>query len=93
MKIIGRGGRPLALPPVATTLRLALAILQGRGVISLLGNEDEPIFLGHVLPDKPELLVIFYKLFQLKPTHWIRNPSFFTGHIWKCMPGKYCNDY
>ena len=41
-----------------------LGILQGRGGISLLGNKDEPIFRGHVLPDQPELLVIFYKLFQ-----------------------------
>ena len=32
--------------------------------ISLLGNEDEPIFRGYVLPDQPEFLVIFYKLFQ-----------------------------
>ena len=31
--------------------------------ISLLGNEDEPIFRGYVLPDQPELLIIFYKLF------------------------------
>ena len=36
---------------MATALRLALGILQGRGGISLLGNEDEPIFRGHVLPD------------------------------------------
>ena len=49
-------------PPVATALRLALGILQGRGGISLLGNEDERIFRGHVLPEQPELLVIFYKL-------------------------------
>ena len=50
--------------------------------ISLLGNEDEPIFREHVLPDQPEFLVIFYKLFQLRQTHWIRNASF-TGHIWE----------
>ena len=36
------------------------------GGISLLGNEDEPIFRGYILPDQPEFLVIFYKLFQLK---------------------------
>ena len=34
------------------------------GGISLLGNEDEPIFRGYVLPDPPEFLAIFYKLFQ-----------------------------
>ena len=28
----------------------------------ILGNEDEPIFRGYVLPDQPEFLVIFYKL-------------------------------
>ena len=38
------------------------------GGISLLGNEDEPIFRGYILPDQPEFLVIFYKLFQLKRT-------------------------
>ena len=42
-------------------------------VISLLGNEDEPIFREHVLPDQPEFLVIFYEL--LRQTHWIRNAS------------------
>ena len=74
IKLWGGGGLPL--PPVATAQRLALGILQGRGGISLLGNEDEPIFRGHVLTDQPELLVIFYKLFQLTQTHWIRNPCF-----------------
>ena len=43
-------------PPLATAQRLALRILQGRGGISLLGNEDEPVFRGHVLTDEPELL-------------------------------------
>ena len=78
-----RGGHlpPPPPPPVATALRLALGILQERGGISLLGNEDEPIFRGHVLPDQPELLVIFYKLFQLRQTHWIRNPSFFWPYM------------
>ena len=47
-----------------------------KGGIFLLGNEDEPIFRGYVLPDQPELLVIFYKLFQLRQTHWIRNAYF-----------------
>ena len=45
------------------------------GGISLLGNEDEPIFRGYVLPDQPEFLVIFHELFQLRQTHWIRNTS------------------
>ena len=30
------------------------------GGISLLGNEDEPIFRGYVLPDQPEFLVICF---------------------------------
>ena len=47
-----------------------------KGEIFLLGNEDQPIFRGYVLPDQPELLVIFYKLFQLRQTHWIRNAYF-----------------
>ena len=34
------------------------------GGISLLGKENEPIFRGYALPDRPEFLVIFYKLFQ-----------------------------
>ena len=82
IKIIGGGGGIChPPPPVVTALRLALGILQGRGGISLLGNEDEPIFRGHVLPDQPELLVIFYKLFQLRQTHWIRNPSFYLTYM------------
>ena len=78
---------------MATALRLALGVLQGRGGISLLGNEDELIFRGHVLPDQPERLVIFYKLFQLRQTQRIRNPSFILALYGKCMLGKYCNDY
>ena len=31
----------------------------GGGGISPLGNEDEPILRGYVLPDQPEFLVIF----------------------------------
>ena len=27
--------------------------------------------------NQPEFLVIFYKLFQLRQSHWIRNASFF----------------
>ena len=81
IKIMGGANAPLALhhpppPPVATAQRLALGILQRMGGISLLGNEDEPVFRGHVLTDQPELLVIFYKLFQVTQTHWIRNPCF-----------------
>ena len=49
----------------------------GGGGVSLLGNKDEPIFQGYVLPDQPEILVISYKLFQLKQTHRIMNASFF----------------
>ena len=44
-------------PAVAKAQRLALGILQGRGLNSLLGNKDEPIFRGYVLTDQPELLV------------------------------------
>ena len=40
----GGGGECLLAHPVATALRLALGILQGRGGISPLDNEDEPIF-------------------------------------------------
>ena len=36
----------------------------GVGGISLLDNEDEPIFREYVLPDQPES----YKLFQLRQT-------------------------
>ena len=39
------------------------------GGISLLGNNDKPIFLGYVLPNQPEFLVIFCKLFQLRQSH------------------------
>ena len=59
----------------------------------MLGNEDEPLFRGCVLPDQPEFWVIFYKLFQLRQTHWIRNASFLLAIFGKCTPAKYCNDY
>ena len=62
------------------------------GGISLLGNEDESIFRGYALPDQPEFLVIFYKLFQLRQTHWIRNASFLLAIFGKRTTGKYCND-
>ena len=58
-----------------------------------MGNKDEPICRGYILPDKPELLVIFCKLFQLRQTYWISNASFLLAIFGKCMPGKYCNDY
>ena len=51
------------------------------GGLSLLGNEDEPIFQEYVLPDQPEFLVIFYKLLQLRFTHMISNVHFLSGHI------------
>ena len=51
------------------------------GGIYLLGNEDEPIFRGYILPDQPEFLVIFYKLFQLRQTHRIRNASFYWPYL------------
>ena len=47
----------------------------------LLDNEDEPIFQGYVLRDQPEFLVIFYKLFQLRQTHCIRNASFYWPYL------------
>ena len=62
-------------------------------MISLLGNEDEPIFRQYVLPDRPEFLVTFYKLFQLRQTHRIRNASFLLTIFGKCTPENYCNDY
>ena len=51
--------------------------LARKGGISLLGNEDEPVFQGYVLQNQPEFLLIFHKLFQLIQSHWIRNASFF----------------
>ena len=61
---------------------------------SLLVYEDEPIFRGYVLPDQPEFLVIFYKVFQLRQTHWIKNASFLLAIFGKRMPDKYCKyDY
>ena len=36
------------------------------GEISLLGNEDEPIFRGYVSPDHPQFLVIFQKAISVK---------------------------
>ena len=66
---------------------------RGGGRISLLGHEDEPLFRGYVLPDQPEFLVMFYKLFQLKQTHRIRNASFLLSIFGKCTPGNYCTDY
>ena len=63
------------------------------GGISLLGNEDEPIFRGYVLPDQPEFLVIFYKLFQLRQTHWIKKASILPAISGKCLPGNYADDY
>ena len=59
-----------------------------KGGISLLGNEDEPTFRGYVLPDQPEFLVIFYKLFQLRQTRWIRVASFLLAIFGKCTPGS-----
>ena len=46
-----------------------LSDLARKWAIPLLGNEDEPIFRGYVLPDQPEFMVIFYKLFQLRQSH------------------------
>ena len=68
-------------------------MLRGRGGIFLLGNEDESIFRGQVRPDQPESLVIFYKLFQLRQNHRIRNASFLVAIFGKCTPGNYYNDY
>ena len=62
----------------------------GGGGVSLSGNEDEPILRGYVLLDHPEFLVIFYKLFQLRRNHRIRNASFYQAIFGKCMPGNYC---
>ena len=43
-KLLGGGGTCPLAHPVATALRLALGILQGRRGISPLDNEDEQIF-------------------------------------------------
>ena len=58
----------------------------GGGGVSLLGDEDKPILQGYVLPDHPEVLVIFYKLFQLRQTDRIRNASFYQPITEKCTP-------
>ena len=58
------------------------------GRISLLANEDEPIFRGYVLPNQREFLVTFYELFELRQTHRIRKAFFFTGHIWEVYARK-----
>ena len=57
------------------------------GGISLLGNEDEPIFRGYVIPNQPEFLVIFYKLFLLRQS-LDEERLFFTGHIWEMYASK-----
>ena len=44
------------------------------GGISLLGNENEPIFRGCILPDQPEF-------FQLRQTHWIRYAYFYWPYL------------
>ena len=62
-------------------MKCTLGILPGKGGISLLGNEDGPIFRGLVRPDQPEFLVIFYKLFQLRQTHRIMNASFCCPYL------------
>ena len=49
----------------------------GGGGISLLSNQDEPIFRGYILPDQPEFLVIFYKLFQFRQTQSLGLPLFY----------------
>ena len=67
--------------------------LARKGEISLLGNDDEPICRGYVLPNKPEFLVIFCKLFQLRQSHWIRNAPFLLAIFGKCTPGKYSDNY
>ena len=61
---------------------LLLESCEEGGGISLLGKEDQP-----------EFLVIFYKLFQLRQTHRIRNASFALTIFGKCTPGNYCNNY
>ena len=54
------------------------------GGISLLGSEDEPVFL----PDRHEFLVICCKLFQLRQTDRIRNAFILSGHIWEAYARK-----
>ena len=58
-----------------------------KGEISLLGKEDEPVFWKYVLPDQPEFLNIFYKLFQLRQTQRIRSASVLLAIVGKCTPG------
>ena len=44
-------------------------------------------------PDQAEFLVIFYKLFQLRQAHRIRNATFLLAIFGKCTPGNCCYDY
>ena len=74
-------------------LQICSRNLARKGGNSLLGNGDEPIFRGYVLPDQPEFLVIFYTLFQLRQIRWTKNASFLLAKFGKCTPGKYYNDY
>ena len=73
--------------------RLALEILRGRGeFLNCMGNEDEPIFRGNVL----QIRLNFGYLLQavsIRTNSLDKECLFFTGHIWECTPGKYCNDY
>ena len=51
------------------------------GGISLLGNEDKPIFRGYVLPDQPEFLVIFILALFGKCTPGNYCDDYLTSHV------------
>ena len=67
----------------------------GGGGSPLFDNEDEPSFLGHVVPDQTEFLVIFYNLLQLDYLKLIGlgMPLSYLTIFEKCRPVSYCNDY
>ena len=50
-------------------------------------------YFEEFLPDQPEFLVIFCKLFQLRQTHRFRSASFLLAIFGKRTPGNYCYDY
>ena len=46
-----------------------------------IGNEDEPIFRGYVLPDQHEFLVIFYKCFSKDKLIGLEMPLLYWSYL------------
>ena len=55
--------------------------LARKGGISLLGNDDEPIFRGHVLPDQPEYLLSFTSCFSKDKLIGLEMPLFYWPYL------------